>query len=138
MVYLHLLELSDSDSESKKIVFILNLREVFPIQYSKEKKWICLYKRIKVEELTKQRIEDIYWNLNFRRLPNIFEFDRFFLIQYGSKPWIFISKENGKLYSFPNSWDLKEIEHQASLVIRVLSSFDLVEGYRRKRVRRVS
>lgn len=114
----------------------LNVFEIIPIEFSKERKILHIYKRIKVEELSKERILDIYFNLNFKNSPSVLDLPTAFIIQYRTKPAIVISKENGRLYSFPNKWDLAEVQHQASLVMRVLSRTNFIEDHKRQSIRR--
>lgn len=47
----------------------LDVFKVIPIEYEKYRKRVHKYKRIKVEELSKKGISDLYLNLNFKRLP---------------------------------------------------------------------
>lgn len=113
---------------------VVKLREVLPIEYSKKRKVRHYYKRIKVEELSSERIEDFYYNLNFKKLPFVTELSNFFMIFFQPKPPILISKENGRLYTLEGKWDIEEVQHQGSLVMRVLESVDLVEGWKRKTI----
>jgi len=110
----------------------LNLFLVKPVEYEKRLKRVHSYKRIKIEELSKRTIIGIYLSLNFKQAPSVLDIPEGFIIQYKTKPAILISRSNGKLYSFPGKWPIKEMEHQASLVIRVLARVDLVEDHERK------
>jgi len=47
----------------------LDVLLVIPIEYDKNRKVVHAYKRIKVEDLSKNGISDLYLNLNFKRLP---------------------------------------------------------------------
>lgn len=109
---------------------------VTPIEYEKRLKRIHNYKRIKIEELSKKSILGLYISMNFKEAPSVTDIPEGFIIQYKTKPAILISKENGKLYSFPGKWPIREIEHQASLVMRVLSRVNLVEKHERKAIMR--
>lgn len=109
----------------------LNVFKIVPIEFEKGRKRIHIYKRVKVKELSKKTLLSIYTNLNFKALPSIIELPETFIIQYKSKPVILISKQDGQLYAFKGKWDMKEIQHQASLLIRVLSRVELVEEHKR-------
>ena len=113
----------------------LEIFEIEPIEWDRGRKVIHIYKRVKVQELSAQKIRDLYVNLAFKTLPTVTDLKDCFLITYYPKPPIMISKTNGRLYSSMGSWDLKEGQHQASLVMRVLSEFDLVEEHTRKSLR---
>jgi len=114
----------------------LDVFEIIPIEYDRGKKVIHYYSQIKVKKLTATKIRDLYRNANFKSLPMVLSIKNFFLITYQPKPPILISKINGRLYSFLGNWDIQEVQHQASLVIRVLSTYDLVKEHKRKTVRR--
>lgn len=122
--------------EEKELEKDLNIFEVLPIEFKKGKKIIHFYKRILVEDLTDEKLVDIYYNLNFKTLPSVADLLNFFLVTYKTKPPILISKRNGRLYSLKGKWDLAEVQHQASLVIRVLEYFGLVEAHQTKTVKR--
>ena len=114
----------------------LNIFEVNPIEYERRKKRVHTYKRVKVEDLSKRGLLGIYISLNFKQTPSVLDLPQGFIIQYKTKPAILISRENGRLYAFAGRWDIKEIEHQASLVLRVLGRVSLVEEWERKTVMR--
>lgn len=115
---------------------VLEIKEVIPIQYMRNRKVVHNYKRIKVEDLTRKGIEDLYSNLNFKKLPSVTELDNFFLIVYVPKPPILVSKINGRLYSLKGLWTSIETQHQASLVLRVFAYVNLVENHSRKSLKR--
>lgn len=114
----------------------MKIYEVIPIEYDKTRKVIHTYKRIITRNLTANRLRDIYLNLRFKSLPMISNLLGFFLITYQPKPPILISKDNGRLYAFQGKWDLAEVQHQASLVMRVLASVGLVEEHKRRTIKR--
>lgn len=112
----------------------MQIFEVRVVEYEKTRTRVHTYKCIKVEQLNKKRLADFYFGLHFKNLPEIVDLPLGFLIQYRSKPAILINRNDGRLYSFAGKWDIREIEHQASLVLRVLSAYDLVEEWQRKSV----
>lgn len=114
----------------------LNVFEIRPVEYNKGRRVVHIYKRIKTKDLTVTRLRDLYINLGFKTAPVITPLKEFFLITFYPKPPILISTQDGRLYSFLGKWDLKEAQHQASLVMRVLGEYDLVEEHKRKTVRR--
>lgn len=109
----------------------LGLLEIMPIESMKDRKVVHIYDRILVEKLNAQRLRDLYANCNFKNLPNVMELEKFFLITYYPKPPIFISKDDGRLYAPKGTWPMAEIQHQASLVMRVLSTYSLVLEHKR-------
>jgi len=111
------------------------LKEVVPIQYHGSFAQVFSYERIRVENLTKETLRRCYTFLELARPVYILETPAYFLIQYEKKPVIILKKEDGRLYSLPGQgFPRKEIEHQASFVIRILKKFDLIEGVRSKKV----
>ncbi len=114
----------------------LDILEIMPIEFQGKKKVIHIYKKVKIKELTASRIIDLYINLGFKKLPSVFSIQNFYMIIFFPKPPILISKRDGRLYSFRGKWDLKEAQHQASLIMRVLSEFNYVEKHQRKSMRR--
>ena len=109
----------------------LKLVEIIPIEYDKSKKVIHMYSTIDTSDLTAKRLRDLYVNLNFKSSPAVSPLIDGFLITFYPKPPIFICSKDGRMYSFLGKWDLKEVQHQASLVMRVLSHFDLVKDHKR-------
>ena len=109
----------------------VNLEETKPIEYSRRGRRILTYRKVRTEHLSKEGLRESYKALAFRETPDIIESTRGLLIQYRNKPPMFISKETGKVYSPKDSWPRKEVEHQASLLLRVLNSLGLVEEYKR-------
>jgi len=115
----------------------LNVIEVMPIEYDKGRKVVHTYSKIRTQDLTAKRLRDLYINLGFKKAPVITHLGEAFLITFFPKPPILISKNDGRLYTFAmGKWDLKEVQHQASLVMRVLAEFSLVTNHKRRSVRR--
>jgi len=52
----------------------LNVLLVIPIEYDRNRKVVHAYKRIKVEDLSKKGISDLYLNLNFKQLREVGKF----------------------------------------------------------------
>ena len=112
------------------------LKEVTPIQYHGSTAQVFSYKRIKVECLTKETLKRFYTLLRLTRPVSILETPTLFLIQYEGKPIIVLKKLDGRLYSFQGQgFPEKEIEHQASFVIRILKKFGLVEDLHIKKIK---
>ncbi|RLI82221.1 MAG: hypothetical protein DRP01_10115 [Archaeoglobales archaeon] len=113
-------------------------KEVTPIQYHGSTAQVFSYKRIKVECLTKETLQRFYTLLRLTRPVTILETPAFFLIQYEKKPIIVLKKDDGRLYTLPDQgFSEKEIEHQASFVIRILRKYDLVEELHSKKIKMV-
>jgi len=110
------------------------LIEIIPIEYSKSRRVVHNYKRIKVEELTAERIPALYHNKNFKSSPTVLDLGSHFLIYYDPKPPIFLNKSNGRIYTLDNSKHLEEAQHQASILMAVLATFELVEGHNRRTI----
>jgi len=83
----------------------LNVLEIMPIEYSKGRKVVHTYSRIRTKDLTAKRIRDIYVNLGFKKLPSVTHLEEAFLITFFPKPPILISKKDGRLYSFKGKED---------------------------------
>ncbi len=112
------------------------LKEVVPIQYHGSTAQVFSYKRIKVECLTKETLKRLYTLLKLTRPITILETPSLFLIQYENKPIIVLKKEDGRLYTLPDQgFSKREIEHQASFVIRILRKYNLVEELHSKRIK---
>ena len=112
------------------------LKEITPIQYHGTTAQVFSYKRIKVECLTKETLKRFYTLLRLTRPVAILETPTLFLIQYEGKPIIVLKKLDGRLYTFPDQgFSEKEIEHQASFVIRILKRYDLVEDLHIKKIK---
>ena len=114
----------------------LNLLEIRPVEYDKGRKVIHKYSKVKTSDLTAKRVRDLYINLGFKIVPVVTSLKEAFLITFFPKPPILISKEDGRLYTFKGNWDIKEAQHQASLVMRVLAEYSLVEDHKRISLRR--
>jgi len=112
------------------------LKEITPIQYHGTTAQVFSYKRIKVECLTKETLKRFYTLLRLTRPVAILETPTLFLIQYEGKPIIILKKLDGRLYTFlDQGFSEKEIEHQASFVIRILKRYDLVEDLHIKKIK---
>jgi len=115
----------------------LSIVEIMPIEYDKRRKVVHTYSKICTQDMTAQRLRDLYINLGFKNAPVVTHLGEAFLITFFPKPPIIISKSDGRMYTFVGGkWDLKEAQHQASLVMRVLVEFDLVGNHKRRSVRR--
>ena len=114
------------------------LREVTPIQYHGSFAQVFSYKRVKVECLTKETLKRLYTFLRLSREVNILETPTLFLIQYEKKPIVILNKRDGRLDSlFNQGFSEREIEHQASFVIRILKKYDLIEDLHSSKVKLV-
>ena len=114
------------------------LKEVTPIQYHGATAQVFSYKRIKVECLTKETLQRFYTLLRLTRPVTVLETPSLFLIQYEKKPILILNKKDGRLYSlFNQGFSEREIEHQASFVIRILKKYDLIEDLHSSKVKLV-
>lgn len=121
---------SPSYLSSKNISSNANcFREIVPVKFkSKKYRQVLLYKRIKVELLTKETLLSLYNLSNTKAQVQILETPNFFLVQYPTKPFIAISRIDGRLYTlYTQGFTLEELQHQASILLRILNRFKLVE-----------
>lgn len=94
-----------------------------------------MYRRVKVELLTKETLLSLYDLSKARARVQVLETPNFFLVQYPGKPFIAISRLDGRLYTLYNQgFTLGEMQHQASILLRILKKFDLVEELKYKRI----
>lgn len=91
------------------------------------------YKRIQTEKLSSEFIRRIYELKHSREPLQTLETPYYYLLQYGNEPIIFVGKKTGRLYGLSNI-PRNENEKQASFVIRILHSFNLVEEMHSTRV----
>jgi hypothetical protein len=67
----------------------------------------------------------------------VLECPNYFLIQYPGRPFVFLNKQDGKLYVLDNDGYSDEVkEHQASFVVRMLNKFGYVEVLHSKKIGR--
>jgi len=109
----------------------LEIKELAPIEWDKTRKVVHIYKRVKTADLTAKRVSDLFINLGFDKIPVVTHLKGFYLLTFYPKPPVLISEEDGRMYTTEGMWDLKEAQHQASLIMRVLAEFGLVEEHRR-------
>ena len=104
------------------------LQEVIPVQYHNPwRKEQFFYIKIKVEKLTRMALIGLFRDKNSRSELRVIESPRYFITQFEDKPPIYINRQNGRLYCLDMGYDLKNVEHQASFIIRILRSVGLVE-----------
>jgi len=87
------------------------------------------YGRVTSKILTTRKIKRLWKVAHSKRTPLILEDEEYIYFQYPQKAIILIQKKNGKLYSVkkPDKW----IRHQAFIMLAILDSFGLVDGYKR-------
>jgi len=112
------------------------LRQVVPVQSHGNILQVFTYKRIKTEELSQEMIKRIYELQNAKSIV-VLECPNYFLIQYPNRPFVFLNKQDGKLYVLDNDgYNDEAKEHQASFVVRMLNKFGYVENLHSKKIGR--
>lgn len=115
----------------------MSIREVVPVQHeSKSTRRLYLYKRIKVEALSGESLRKIYSLINLKREVRVLDTPNYFLIQYEGKPVIVLGRKDGRVCGIEgDGFTQEQREHQASIVIRILKPYGLVEDLHFKRSR---
>lgn len=112
----------------------LDVFEITPIESSSGKKKFYSYKRLILGDLTVKKLKDIYLNIHAKHIPDIIESIDYFMIQYPNKPVLLLNKTNGRIYSFRQKFDMKQIQHQASILFRIFRTFGLIEDPKTKTI----
>jgi len=112
----------------------LDVFEVIPIESSYRKKKIYSYKRLILGDLTVKKLKSIYLNIHAKHIPDIIESIDYFIIQYPNKPALLLNKTDGRIYSFKQKFDMKQIQHQASILFRIFRTFELIEEPKTKTI----
>jgi len=112
----------------------LDVFEVNPIESSSGKKKFYSYKRLILGDLTVKRLKSIYLNIHAKHIPDIIESIDYYMIQYPNKPVLLLNKTDGRIYSFKQKFDMKQIQHQASILFRIFRTFDLIEEPKTKTI----
>ena len=104
---------------------------ITPIQYSKSQIRMITYERIS-KKLNKEKVLGIWKLANAKEIPEVIEDKQVICFQYPNKPIIIIRKRDGKLCCLTKH--SKWVKHQAFIVLSILNSFGLVEGFKRETV----
>jgi len=118
------LKSQSGDSKNKHLESVNYLcKEIVPVQHHGTNLQLFMYKRLKVELLSKETILRVYEGCGSSLPISVLETPQFFYIQYPSKPVILINRNNGRLYCIEGEYDKAYQEHQASLVVRILTQY---------------
>jgi hypothetical protein len=103
------------------------LLEVIPLKSCRNYSNEIDYSRVKTENLDLKMFERIMYRENSKDFT-VEESEHFFEYEYKGKPRVYISKEDGRIYSLRYG---KEESLQALILLSILNKFSLVEGYKR-------
>jgi len=108
---------------------------IVPFHYHGNWRQRIVYGRILTDRLTKMEIKRLFEEVHAKEIPDIIDKNGYIEFQYVEKPTIMISKKDGKIYCEQKElekYDMKYIEHQASILVTILNKGRRVDFLTRK------
>jgi hypothetical protein len=109
------------------------LVEVSPLSDGKYYWEEIVYDRIRIDVLTAKSLSRFAFKENVFFTPTISENQTAISYKYDSKPPVYISKKDGRIYAERDNFKTRMT---AIILLRILNKYDLVVGYKRKQKHR--